>query len=94
MEYSIPYQMYCLPVCLVFLYFSVFPVLSAIFQSKYEGRREFLLKDGSDWDANQMRELLYQDRSAHHHLDLRQQRVYSVNSRSCNLRIDLFIKNK
>ena len=25
----------------------------------------------SDWDTNQMRELLYQDRSAHRHLDLR-----------------------
>ena len=28
--------------------------------------------DGSNWDANQMRELLYQDESAHRYLDLRQ----------------------
>ena len=35
----------------------------------------------SDWDVNyyrRMRELLYQGRSAHRRLDLRQQRVYSV----------------
>ena len=32
----------------------------------------------SDWGANQMRERLYQDKSVHGRLDLRQRRVYSV----------------
>ena len=48
MEYSITFQMYCLLVFLVLVCFSVFSVLSAIFQSRYEGRGGFLLKDGSD----------------------------------------------
>ena len=78
MEYSITFPMYCLLVFLVLLYFSVFSVLSTIFQSRYERRGEFSIKNGSDWDVHQMRELLYQNRSVHRHLDLRQRRVYSV----------------
>ena len=65
----------------VFLYFSV---LSASFQSRYERRGELSLKDGSDWGANQMRELLYQDRSAHHRIDLRQRREYSAQHCLCS----------
>ena len=34
--------------------------------------------DGSDWDADQMCELLYQDRSAHRCLDLRHRREHFV----------------
>ena len=41
-------------------------------------RRQLSLKDGSDWDVHQMRELLYQDSSVRRRLDLRQRRVYSV----------------
>ena len=53
-----------------FLCFSVFSF--AIFPSRDERRGQFSIKDGSDWDAHQTRELLYQDRSAHRHLNLRQ----------------------
>ena len=55
MEYSIPFQMYCLTVCLVLLCFflclSICLVLSSILQIRYESRGHFSLKDGSDWDA-------------------------------------------
>ena len=45
------------------------------FPKQVQETGEFVLKDGSDWDAHQMRELLYQDRSAHRYLDFRQSRV-------------------
>ena len=68
-------RVYCLlvflvSVCFLLLYFFV---LSE--KQVQEARIIFTQGCESDWDANQMRELLYQDRSAHRHLDLRQQRV-------------------
>ena len=67
---SVSYNVYSFFCSSIFLFF--FSVLSAAFPSRYKRRREFPLKDGSDWDADLKRELLYQDGSAHRHLDLRQ----------------------
>ena len=55
------------------IFLSYFSVLSE--KQVREARIVFTQRCESDWDANQMRELLYQDRSAHRHLDLRKQRV-------------------
>ena len=58
-----------LPVCLVcfLLYF----LLVCNFKKKVREAKIIYLKGGSDWDVHQMRELLYQYRSAHCHVDLR-----------------------
>ena len=52
----------CLFFCLFCLVFSISKQVREV--------REFSLKDGSDWDANQMRELLLHDRSAYRYFDL------------------------
>ena len=45
---------------------------SVLFEKKVrEARIIFTQRCESNWDATQMRKLLYQDRSAHRHLDLR-----------------------
>ena len=59
---------------LVFLVFVCFPFIYFFVLSEKqvrEARIIFTQECESDWDANQMRKQLYQDRSAHRHLDLR-----------------------
>ena len=52
--------------CFLLLYFSVLSL-----KQVQEARISFIQGRENNWDANQIRELLYQDRSAHRHLDLR-----------------------
>ena len=61
-------------VCSFFLCLSAFSccVFSVLFEKQVrEARIIFPQRCESNGDGNQMRELLYQDRSAHRHLDLR-----------------------
>ena len=51
MAYSIPFQIYCLPVVLFSSFFSVFLHVCKISRSRYERHGEFSIKDKSDWDA-------------------------------------------
>ena len=53
--------------------FCVFLFYFSVLSEKQVREARIIITQGSesDWDANQMRELLYQDRSAHRYLDLR-----------------------
>ncbi|CAM9834741.1 unnamed protein product [Ascophyllum nodosum] len=55
-RYSIPFQIYCLPVWLVFLcFFCVFLffclLVGKISPSSFKRRGKFSIEDGSDWDV-------------------------------------------
>ena len=74
---------YTLFVWSFFLCLSAFSyIFSVLFEKRVQEARIIFTGCESDWDANQMHELLYQDRSMHRRHDLHQRRLYSVPRRS------------
>ena len=66
-ERNVLSRIHCLLVFHVFVCFLLLVFVGSCLQFFDAGTKG----NGSDWDVNQMRELLYQGRSAHHRLDLR-----------------------